>query len=129
MEATFYSHIEQNNACKENIERLTKHHPYEKAKEIVQKQRHCDGSRSEHVLFRTDDFVFYTCPCQFYNNDIQILLQLVGQRKQGVLPFSGGYLEQPAILMDAIDYVERLLNNYQEKERKKEEQKQKRRKK
>lgn len=129
LEATFLNLVEQENICEKSIERLEQHHDYEKARQIIRTQRHCDGSVSSHMLAMTENYIFYTCPCQFYNSDLQILIDLVSQRKQGCLPFSGGYLEQPSVLIQAMDYIESLLNNYKEKQRKKEDRKTRMRKK
>ena len=68
----------------------------------------------------TTDWEYYVCPCQLpRHSSLPILIQAARAMQTGILPFAGGIMEQPCVVMDMIQIVQTFLNEYEEEERKK----------
>lgn len=72
---------------------------------------------------KTEDFEYWTCPCRIYDSSISYLVTMALHLKNGILPFEGGYFDQPANVMAALSIVQNFLNEQEERERKKAEKK------
>jgi hypothetical protein len=72
---------------------------------------------------KTEDFEYWTCPCRIYDSSISYLVTMALHLKNGILPFEGGYFDQPANVMAALSIVQIFLNEQEERERKKAEKK------
>jgi hypothetical protein len=55
----------------------------------------------------------FACPCRNQHPLAAMLLQAASALKVGVLPYSGGLLEQPAILMELIQMAQSFLQDYE----------------
>jgi isoleucyl-tRNA synthetase len=78
----------------------------------VEKQNGC-GKIHKTPQYEIDDYVLYTCPCKYADYGlINNLLNLAEAFNKGILPESGGYLDQNGKNLDAIFLVNSLLDNY-----------------
>lgn len=68
------------------------------------------------LIGKTELFEYYACPCQYFHPATPYLLSAASLMKQGVLPFEGGYFDQPAGVMDALSMVSKFLSDYEQKE-------------
>lgn len=75
----------------------------------MRKERGC-LVMSEEPVVQIDDVEFYSCLCHdnFQHPDYGLFYELYKNFKNGLLPFSGAYLEQPAQIMEAISYMDQL---------------------
>jgi len=53
-------------------------------------------------------------------------LSMYENYKKGVMPFSGGYLDQPAIIISILNRIHSVINEMQAEEEKKQQMKQRR---
>ena len=79
------------------------------------------GCNTHKLHAQTEEFEYWRCTCKFHNPMVPYLLQCANYVKQGILPFEGGLLDQPAILMEAITVVQNFLHEEEERHRKKQE--------
>jgi len=55
-----------------------------------------------------------SCPVQFFDSDINLVFKVFNDKKDlKILPYSGGTLEQPCLLMDAVNIVEKVWEQHQ----------------
>lgn len=85
--------------------------------ELVIKMRRIEkgcGVISDSVRAEVDGYNIYTCLCHTSLKHPQIgqLIGLEQMFRKGVLPFSGGMLEQPAQVMDLMNLMTRLRDEY-----------------
>lgn len=87
-------------------------------------QKACKGRIADHTVYERGVFRFHTCPCTF--NEPHSFFQLYSSFRlfndHGVLPVSGGSLEQPAKLMEAFQHLkalehERFQSNHKDQHR------------
>lgn len=81
------------------------------------------GCLTDKLHAQTEEFEYRRCTCQFHNPYVSYMVQCAHHMKNGILPFSGGYLEQPAILMEGIIMVQNFMHDEEERMRKREEAK------
>jgi hypothetical protein len=92
--------------------------PYAKAKQKIQQERKCNIVQDKKIG-ENEDFEFYICPCSLINEKIFSYIQMTQLFKKGVMPFSGGYLEQPAPIIELIEKVNILLDEEEQRQMKK----------
>lgn len=81
-------------------------------------------SCSAHKKFgETEDFEFWVCPCRLFDGGVGFLVSCALNLRNGILPFEGGYLDQPANVMTAISIVQNFLHEHEERQRKREQMK------
>jgi hypothetical protein len=73
------------------------------------------STRSDKPLWQNSDYEVYGCPCNYLHPSALILIQAASAMKIGVLPYDGGLLDQPAILMELIAIAQGVLSDYEEK--------------
>lgn len=73
----------------------------------------------------TEDYEYWICPCRMYDQSVSFLVSCALNLKNGILPFEGGYMDQPANIMSALNVVQSFLSDYEERQRKREQMKQK----
>lgn len=88
------------------------------AKAFMQQRFGCSVLSQKRIL-TLDDFELYTCPCQFFSSSIIDFLEANRLLKKGVLPFSGGYLEQPYKFVEINNIIEDFILKKQQEEEKK----------
>jgi len=55
-----------------------------------------------------------SCPVQFFDNSINIIFKVFNEKQDSkTLPYSGGSLEQPCLLMNAVEIVEKVWVQHQ----------------
>jgi hypothetical protein len=120
LEPSLHFFFDKNN-CDIKAEQLEKRLSISK-KEATERVRLGCAVHKKHG--ETEDFEYWVCPCQIVDRSMGILLSLALRLKKGILPFEGGYLDQPANLMAALGIVESFLQRQEERERKATEAKQ-----
>lgn len=107
------------NSCKKRLEDLIKRgiDPKEASDRIAK------GCNTHKKQGENDEFEYWRCPCKFYNPAVVYLVQATYAMKQGILPFPGGYLDQPAITMEAINIIQDYIAKKEEHEEKERERK------
>jgi hypothetical protein len=100
------------NNCEERVKALVKRGiPSTTAKANVKK-----GCCEHKKHAENDMFEYWLCPCHYKNGLTPYLIRAAVSLKQGILPYSGGYLEQPAQLMEALEIVNSFLQEQEQKE-------------
>lgn len=56
---------------------------------------------------------YYTCPSNFYNPAIALLIDMGRHFREGILPFEGGLFDQPAKVIDCFNLLENLNVEHQ----------------
>lgn len=82
----------------------------------------CNTIKSKKILTLDNYFELYTCPCAFFTSSISDFIDLYFQIKQGTLPFSGGYFEQPYKILE----INAIIKEFVDKKEKEEMEKQQR---
>jgi len=77
----------------------------------------------DRVQGSTDTIDVYTCLCQVYDKTVYHYLQLYQQYEKGVMPYSGGSLEQNCVFVSLMARIHAVVNEVQEEQRKKDEAK------
>lgn len=72
----------------------------------------------DKVIFRYDNYEYYTCSCTYANPAITSFFRLYNAYKNGILPFAGGYYEQPALLEDIIQVMQQYETEQEEQAKK-----------
>jgi hypothetical protein len=121
LEPSLHFFFDKNN-CDIKAEQLEQRLSISK-KEAIERVRLGCGVNKKHG--ETEDFEYWACPCRIIDRSLAVLLTLAVRLKKGILPFEGGYLDQPANLMAALGIVESFLQKQEERERKASEAKQK----
>lgn len=75
----------------------------------------CDVTHKT-VQFSTDRINIYRCLCKIYDPNVVYYLNMYQQYKNGVMPFEGGYLDQPAIIISILDEVGRVTEEIKHEE-------------
>jgi len=122
LEVSFY-YIANDN-CDKKVQNLTKVHPFERAKTLIQATNKC-GIVQNKKVGETNEVELFICPCSIYDKNIYSYIQMYNSYKKGTMPHTGGFLEQSAILIELINSLDSIIEEYKEAERKKEEQKMK----
>ena len=68
------------------------------------------------LQFSTNKIDSYVCLCKVYDPNVMYYLQMYNMFKQGVMPFEGGYLDQPAIIISILDEVGRVVEELKQEE-------------
>lgn len=76
--------------------------------------KRCSSIHSE-PQWQNKNFVSNACPCMNLHPLAHTVIQAANALKVGVLPYSGGMLDQPAILMDMIQMAQIFLQEHEEK--------------
>ena len=72
--------------------------------ENIKKARGC-GYVTKHLVERIGNIEYYTCLCQFKHPLTGALLSLSKHYDNGVMPFKGSLLEQPAQIVELLELV------------------------
>lgn len=87
---------------------------------------HSCSSIKEQAIIKTNSFELFTCSCNFMTPSINELIRLHYLMKKGILPFSGGYFEQPYKFYQIMEIIEEYCHKKEEQEQKKMEAKSRR---
>lgn len=80
---------------------------------------------SDKVTGETEDFEYYICPCRIADPVIIDFVRSARLLEKGVLPYAGGYMDQPALYMEMVELASAIIAEKQEKEMKKNQRKSK----
>lgn len=69
------------------------------------KSRGCSAV-TRHLVDRIGNIEYYTCLCNFKHPLTHLLLSMSKHYEHGVLPFSGGLLEQPSQVIELLEIVQ-----------------------
>lgn len=58
------------------------------------------------------------CPARFFNAGVAGLISYNDKFQSGIMPFDGGYYEQPAKFVEIMDLVHNLINEYKSEQQK-----------
>jgi hypothetical protein len=76
--------------------------------EYRDKKRHCAASASKPVAIE-NGVKFFRCMGNYFNSGYICINDIVRNYRNGVLPFSGGIMEQPCKIMEMILTAESLI--------------------
>lgn len=68
----------------------------------------CASAINNPVAKFKDKIVFYKCPANFYSGYVAEIAAHARHIESGLLPYSGGLLEQPAKLIELINLLNSL---------------------
>jgi hypothetical protein len=68
----------------------------------------CGSPLNNPVAKYKDRIVFYRCPANFYSGYVAELMSHARHLENGLLPYSGGLLEQPAKLVELLTLLNTL---------------------
>jgi len=68
----------------------------------------CSGPIANPVAKYKDKIVFYKCPANYYSPYVAELANHARHLENGLLPYSGGLLEQPAKLIELLNLLNSL---------------------
>jgi hypothetical protein len=110
--------------CQKKIERLIKNGMSpDDAENII-----AESCVTHKKFGETEDYEYWVCPCRLFDAGVGYLVSCAMNLRNGILPFEGGYLDQPANVMSALTIVQNFLNDHEERQRKREQMKAKTRK-
>jgi hypothetical protein len=99
-------YIYNENNCHRKIAKFAKHlGDYPAAKLAHEEQNGCNLIQSK-VIAETDHLIFRKCLCKTFDPNIYHLLEIYKAYKKGALPFAGGFLDQPAIMIEIINTID-----------------------
>lgn len=78
-------------------------------------KNHCSRIH-ERPLFENQDMQCFVCPCNHIHPLAITLVQLANGFKNGILPYDGGMLDQPVILMELLQICNTFFQEYEEKQ-------------
>ena len=81
------------------------------AMETVTKSHSCDKIQDE-AIYQIDDIIYYTCPCNFKHPHFNFLNQAQEAYDKGVLPCGGSLIDQPNNVMEAIQLISNMKQNF-----------------
>jgi len=115
--AIFYSSIHQftKQKCETKIQDLVykQKKTHKEANEFITKLSHCKKI-TDKALFRANNYEYYTCSCTHASTIITSYFRLYNAYKNGILPFVGGYYEQPALFEDIIAIMQEYETEQEE---------------
>jgi hypothetical protein len=69
----------------------------------------CSTESKRIVAKYKDKFVFYKCPTNYYSGYAASLITHAMNFDKGVLPYTGGLLDQPSKIVEAINQIQALI--------------------
>ena len=120
LEPSLHYLFDKNN-CDKKVDNLVKRNrlSYDDAEQQIKSL--CAGTSRK--TGETSDFEYWICPCRIVDPSVTYLVSSALAMRNGILPFEGGYMDQPANVMAALSIVQNFLSEYEESERKKAERK------
>lgn len=100
--------------CREVEKEYKKRVDHENVIRNFRKERGCFKMETEAVV-EIENLRFYSCLCHpnFKHPIMNELLSVYTLYKKGIMPFSGGSLEQPAQIMEFMGLIDNLQNEYE----------------
>jgi hypothetical protein len=121
LEPSLHFFFDQNN-CDRKVDTLIKRAQMSREDALERTKQSCDAQESlGRPVGSTEDFDYWRCPCRIVDRSLASLVSIAMLLKKGILPFEGGYFDQPANLMGALNIVQSFMSEHEEKERKKQE--------
>ncbi len=71
--------------------------------------------KPEHSMSGSAVILYSTCPANFKNIGTTILINHYSKYKTGIMPYSGGIMEQPAKFVEVMDLVQNLIEELETK--------------
>jgi hypothetical protein len=68
----------------------------------------CSGPLDKPVAKYKDQINFYKCPTNYYSSYVVELMPMARQLENGLLPYSGGLMDQPSKLIDLLSLINSL---------------------
>jgi len=118
LEPTFYYYIVKQETCEEKLKKLEKRYSKDNHRELEKIRNRCRVIHDK-PLGESEIFEYYTCECQRLHYLFFDYMRIWKNLKRGILPFKGGYLEQPAVLMKHIEMIDGFVDEYKRKEEEK----------
>lgn len=119
IEPSFYYVMDENN-CDRKISKMAKHLGPVKARQSFLENNRCDVV-TQKVVGETEHIILNKCLCQVYDKNIYTYLEMYKAYKNGILPYKGGYYEQPAIAIEIINTIDYLISDREQEQQKKQE--------
>lgn len=96
----------------------------DQALEKMRKIKGCYGIARQKA--KLENIEFHTCMGNFYHPSARSLIDVYYKYQNGVMPFSGPYMEQPAKILEIFEVLEGLINEQQRELERKSDQEEKR---
>ena len=98
-----------------------KHRGSTKRQELLFKQKGCKEVSTNpktqykptHEMTGASPILYYTCPANLRDGSASSLISVYDNYDKGIMPFSGGLLEQPSKFVEVMDLVHNLTSEYQ----------------
>lgn len=68
---------------------------------------------SEKPRVEVDDIKYKTCPGNYYDGSVVSLIEMFSRFENGIMPFEGGYGDQPAKLINAFNLIDAIRRQKQ----------------
>lgn len=72
----------------------------------------CNTQRPTPIVEYKKLIKYFKCPSAFHNPSAIVIFELYNQSKNGIMPYSGGFLEQPSKVMDCFRLFDSLEAEY-----------------
>lgn len=110
LKATFTNYNDSYFQCRYNESKFKGRTDEDLLIKIVRQEKGCFVIKDEPVVEMDNDVEFYSCLCHpnFQHPDYPFYYDLYKNYKNGILPYEGNLMDQPAKIMDAINYIESL---------------------
>jgi len=91
---------------------LAKSHDCQTAGPLIRSQLGCDEPLLKELSFSVDGIFIDRCPAFYLKNSnfAYEALEMHGWREKGILPFPGGYLDQPNKYVETMNYLDYLFS-------------------
>lgn len=77
-----------------------------------QKGSPCQQYLPQHNMVGYKKILYYKCPTLFYDRGASFFIDYYHSWTNGIMPYSGTYLEQPAKFVEVMDLVHNLLEEH-----------------
>ncbi len=118
VKATLAAGENENFNCKKCLSKYKGRADGEEMLAKVRKVKGCEEVKSESIHKIGDVLRFSTCPGNFVRPQVSALLSAYAQFKQGVMPYAGGLMDQPAKIIELFDVIDSHVAERQASEQK-----------
>ena len=80
--------------------------------------RQAKGCKSivKHNVYQSDNFIFHRCPGNFVRYEVKSFINTYNRMQNGILPFEGGYFDQPNKIVEILNLIDGYYQDKQAKE-------------
>lgn len=98
----------------------------EEIQESHQRKKGCFSTFNKPILeylpkysMRGNSKILYNhCPARFYDGGVAELISYHSKFESGIMPYSGGFYQQPSKFVEIMELIHNLINEYKEEQQK-----------